>query len=219
MFITQFQTDPQHYFAVILVVIISISLHELAHGFTAMACGDRTPEETGHITLNPMVHIPPISWVLLFVAGFSFGLMPVDPTRLRGKYAESLVAVAGPVTNLALALLGMIGLGVWLRFFELDRDNHMVMNAFMLVTTLCELNLVMFAFNLIPTPPLDGSRIAANLFPGYRRALDEPTMQGIFYALTIGAVFGAGQLIWPQVDRLLVSYIRWCIELRLQAGG
>lgn len=218
MFIEQLSSHPDRYFAVILVVIISICLHELAHGFTAIALGDRTPEETGHITMNPLVHMPPMSLVLLFLVGISWGLMPVDPTRLRGKYAESIVAIAGPLMNLALAMLGMIGLGIWLRYWPLDLSNYMVMNAFTLITTWCELNLVMFVFNLIPVPPLDGSRVTANLVPAYRRMLGDPTTQGVFFALSIGALFGAGRFIWPAVDDMLASYMKWCIQLRFQAA-
>lgn len=197
MFISQLQSDPQFYFAVIIVVVISICLHELAHGFTAIALGDRTPEETGHITLNPLVHMGPISLAMLALTGISWGAMPIDPTRLRGKYAETLVAFAGPATNLVLAGLAILSLGLWMRFGTIDRANHIVDNIFILLRVLGSYNLLLFAFNLIPVPPLDGSRIAANISPGYRRLTMDPTMQGVFFALLIGGVFGIGRLIAP----------------------
>ena len=106
MFINSLTTNPQFYFAVIIVVVISICLHELGHGFAAIALGDRTPEETGHITLNPLVHMGPISLAMLAIVGISWGAMPVDPTRLRGRYAEALVALAGPAVNLVARLVG-----------------------------------------------------------------------------------------------------------------
>src|SRR4051794_36782865 len=84
MFISYLQSDPQFYFSVIIVVIVSVCLHELAHGFTAMALGDRTPEETGHITLNPHVHMGTTSLLMLAFTGLAWGAMPVDPTRMRG---------------------------------------------------------------------------------------------------------------------------------------
>ena len=80
MFLQYLSTHPQLYFAVIIVVVISICLHELAHGFAAIALGDRTPEETGHITMNPLVHMGGFSLMMLAIAGISWGAMPVDPS-------------------------------------------------------------------------------------------------------------------------------------------
>lgn len=203
MFLQYLSTNPQFYFAVILVVVVSICLHELAHGFTAIWLGDRTPEETGHITLNPLVHMGGFSLVMLAVAGISWGAMPVDPTRLRGRYAESLVAIAGPLTNLALAALGIAALSLWAQFGAFDTGNHMVRNAVMLLYVLVLLNLVLFGLNLIPVPPLDGSRVVADLVPAYRRLAADPTMQGVFLALTIGVLLGAGRFLFPAAQRVI----------------
>jgi Zn-dependent protease len=207
MFISYLQTNPQFYFAVVLVVVISICLHELAHGFTAIALGDPTPEETGHITMNPLVHMGPISLVMLALVGISWGAMPVDPTRLRGRYAEAIVAGAGPFTNLLLAFIGMTALGLWLRFGSVNLDNHMVENAFLLLRVMGIFNLVLFALNLIPVPPLDGSRIVANFSPAYRNLVSNPTAAGVFMALTFAVLFGAGQFLVPWAMRVFERYV------------
>src|SRR5205823_15045249 len=78
--------------------------------------GNRTPIHSGHMTLNPVVHMGGFWLVCLVLAGIAWGLMPVDPTRLRGKYSESLVALAGPFCNVLLALLALSSLGLWFRF-------------------------------------------------------------------------------------------------------
>ena len=207
MFLQQLSENPQHYFAVIIVVVISICLHELAHGFAAIWLGDRTPEETGHITMNPLVHMGPTSLVMLAVAGISWGQMPVDPTRLRGRYAYAIVAVAGPLTNLALAFIGITALGLWLRFGEIDRANHMVDNAVMLLTVMGFYNLILFALNLLPVPPLDGSRIVANFVPAYRRLLADPTMQGVFLAVTLGVFLAGGPLLSRFASEVMGRYL------------
>ena len=213
MFLQYLQSAPQFYFAVVLVVIVSICLHELAHGFAAIALGDRTPEETGHITLNPLVHMGTFSLVMLFVAGISWGLMPIDPTRLRGRYAESLVAIAGPLMNLLLAAIGLTALGLWMRYGDFDTSNHMVQNASLLLRTLGVMNLVLAALNLIPAPPLDGSRVVANLVPAYRRLLSDPTMSGVFLAVTFGVLFTAGRYLFPWAHGVADRYIVWLLTV------
>jgi Zn-dependent protease len=207
MFLQYLSTNPQFYFAVILVVVVSICLHELAHGFTAIWLGDRTPEETGHITLNPLVHMGGFSLVMLAIAGISWGAMPVDPTRLRGRYADAIVSAAGPVTNLLLAFVGMTALGLWARFGTIDPTDHRVANATMLLYVLGLFNLVLFGLNLIPVPPLDGSRILASFVPAYRRLLADPTMQGVFLAVTIGVLLGAGRFLFPAAERVFEAYV------------
>ena len=72
----------------IVWVAISISLHELGHGWMAIRCGDRTPIDTQHMTINPFVHIPPMAWIMFALFGFTWGLMPVNPSRFRGRYDE-----------------------------------------------------------------------------------------------------------------------------------
>jgi Zn-dependent protease len=197
MFIQALSSNPQYYFAVVLVVVISICLHELGHGFAALALGDRTPEETGHITLNPLVHMGPISLLMLAFVGISWGAMPVDPTRLRGRYAEALVAVAGPAVNLVLALFGGTALGLWARFGTIDVENHMVSNAVTLLSVLCIYNILLFMLNLLPLPPLDGSRIVGNFVPAYRAVTRDPTMSGVFLAVLFGVFYAAGGYLAP----------------------
>src|SRR4051794_8117784 len=105
MFFEELQKDPRFFMAVVITVVVSICIHELSHGFMAIALGDRTPIESGHMTLNPAVHMGVFSVLCLLTAGIAWGSMPVDPTRLRGRYADALVAAAGPASNVVLALL------------------------------------------------------------------------------------------------------------------
>ncbi|MFZ4575011.1 MAG: hypothetical protein ACOYN0_11475, partial [Phycisphaerales bacterium] len=68
----------------IVWVVVSITLHELAHGWTAMRCGDDVPLRAGHMTFNPLVHIPPMAWIMFALFGFTWGLMPIQPANFRG---------------------------------------------------------------------------------------------------------------------------------------
>ena len=95
LFIDLITQAPEYYFSVVVAVVISIVLHELGHGFAAIWQGDDTPRISGHMTLNPLVHMGGFSLFLLVMAGIAFGQMPVNPGRFRSRYGNALVAAAG----------------------------------------------------------------------------------------------------------------------------
>jgi Zn-dependent protease len=143
------------------IVLASLTLHELAHAWVAWRLGDPTAKEQGRITLNPIVHIDPLGTAMFvitaLVANFPFGWarpVPVNPSYFRKpKEGMAIVAAAGPATNFlaALVLLGVI------QHVELDgRWYEVMVNAYYV-------NVVLGIFNLIPVPPLDGSRIVGVL--------------------------------------------------------
>ena len=196
------QNDPRQYVAIVIVVIVSIVLHEIAHGLAAVRLGDNTPIESGHMeTLNPLVHMGATSLILLAVVGVAFGAMPINPSRLRGKYAESLVALAGPAANLVLAIVATLALGLWFRFSPPDAENPVAANGMMLLEKLGIMNVALMLFNLLPIPPLDGSRVAANMIPAYRRLLDSGTAQGVMIAIFFALFFGGARLIFNVAER------------------
>ncbi len=171
-------------------VIGSICLHELGHGVAATWQGDDTPRRSGHMTLNPLVHMPPMSLLFFAVIGFAWGLMPVNPSRFRsGWRGVAMVAFAGPLVNIVLAVVATLLWYGWLWVAPATqplRDN--VEHALALGIYL---NVFLAMFNLIPIPPLDGSRVVAGLVPGTRRFYSDPRVQQYsFFALL--AVFLLG---------------------------
>ncbi|MGE4240583.1 site-2 protease family protein [Ramlibacter sp.] len=153
-----------------LPVLFAITVHEAAHGYVARYLGDNTAWSLGRVTLNPLKHIDPLGTILmplmLYFAtsgAFLFGYakpVPVDFSRLRKPRRDMIwVALAGPASNFiqailwAIAFAALVGFGVNERFF-LDMAKAGVL-----------VNLVMWAFNLFPLPPLDGGRILAGLLP------------------------------------------------------
>lgn len=180
LFITVVQTDPFYYFAVVLTVVISIVLHELAHGAVAIRLGDRTPILQNRMTGNPLVHMGPFSIVVLLVMGIAWGAMPIDPTRLRGRYAEAKVAFAGPAVNFLLALTALTALGLWQRFAPTPIDDETMKNGVRFLWIFGVTNLLLGVFNLLPVPPLDGSHILANFSRGYANMLGDPAKQGMW---------------------------------------
>jgi Zn-dependent protease len=145
------------------VLLASLTLHELAHGVTANMLGDPTPREHGRLTLNPIAHLDPLGTLLLIVTllttTFAFGWAKpvlVDPRYFkRPREGMAIVAAAGPATNFVLALLCLVPI----RFFEVGGQTQDVLEAAFIV------NVVLGVFNMMPVPPLDGSRIVAVLMP------------------------------------------------------
>lgn len=151
----------------LLVLIFSVILHEVAHGYMANWLGDPTARLAGRLTLNPLKHVDPIGSVVLpFILAITHSPMligyakpvPYNPYNLQGKYGETLVAGAGPATNILLALI----FGLSLRFFSGSIDQG-IQEAFLVITYI---NMVLALFNLIPIPPLDGSKVLSGILPG-----------------------------------------------------
>lgn len=158
------------------ILIFSAILHEVAHGFVADKLGDPTARLAGRLTLNPKSHIDPIMSILvplfLIVSGSQviFGAakpVPVDPFNLReGKKDLALVALAGPLTNVLLAITASILLRLLLPETPFSASsNYIYYFFFYLLITIVNYNLLLAIFNLIPIPPLDGSKIFALLLP------------------------------------------------------
>ncbi len=155
-----------------LPILLAIILHEVAHGWVAYKLGDPTAKSQGRLTLNPLVHIDPIGTVvvplvLLVLGGFIFGWarpVPVDPRYFKDPYKDmAKVAIAGPLSNLLMAI-GWGFLMLWGARMQVDMPT---VGKFMMYSGLAgvQINLILAALNLIPIPPLDGSRIVAAFLP------------------------------------------------------
>jgi Zn-dependent protease len=156
LFIMKAFTEPVFYVQAVVVTILSICLHELGHGFAALSQGDDTPSRSGHITMNPVVHMGVPSLVLLMVIGIAWGQMPVNPARFKSRqWGDFLVSIAGPLTNLALTALFVIGLKSNISFLS---------PAFLSYGAI--INASLFLLNMIPIPPLDGFNVFNKFFPG-----------------------------------------------------
>lgn len=192
------RSDPAMLLAWVFWVVFSITLHELGHGWAAISRGDRTPIETGHMTWNPMVHMGPMSLLLLALIGIAWGMMPVNPHRMRGRHADAFVAAAGPLMNLALAVVCVVFGAAWSAWglaSGAGPEAHRVV--FVLFYTGAFLNLILLLFNLLPVPPLDGSRILASFSPAYERLISHPNAQLFTLFAFVFVFFTAGDVIFP----------------------
>lgn len=163
----------------IVIIVISITLHELAHGWMAVRLGDPTPMSRGRLTGNPFVHMGPYSLLALCLCGIAWGQMPIDPSRLRGKHGEAMVSAAGPAANVVLALVALTALGLMIRFSLMPTDEVMASKVVTMLSVAGYANLWLAVFNLMPIPPLDGSHILASYNRSYAQWAWNPTNQGV----------------------------------------
>lgn len=163
--------NPAMFVSWVFWVIGSIVLHELSHGWAAIRCGDRTPIDSGHMTWNPLVHMGGMSLLMFALVGIAWGQMPVSPSRFRGRYDDARVAAAGPAMNFALAVVAAVLGGLWV-FFASGVGQPLYSNVQLFFLVGVSLNIALMLFNLIPVPPLDGSRITANFVPEYQRLIN-----------------------------------------------
>jgi Zn-dependent protease len=164
MFLSLFQWDPSAAVAFLLGLVIGITVHEASHATSAYLLGDDTAYRDGRVTLNPLAHLDLLGSMMLLLAGFGWGRpTPVVPSKLRGGvFGPVAVALAGPISNLLIVVLCAA-----LYLLPLFRDPGGYL--FILVVMVAFTNALLFVFNLIPIPPLDGSKV---IFPFLPRALD-----------------------------------------------
>lgn len=169
----------------VLLLMVSAIIHEVAHGYVAYLCGDNTAKNAGRLTLNPAKHLDPFGSVVLpllmaFAGNSVFAYakpVPYNPNNLRHrKRDEVLVALAGPASNLLQALVGAILFGLWYNyvyahyeFFATASSTIGLSLAYLLLEILARyvwVNLMLCFFNLIPLPPLDGSKVLCYFLKG-----------------------------------------------------
>ena len=193
---------------VIIVILFSVILHEVAHGYSAYWLGDPTAKMAGRLTLNPISHIDPIGSIILPAMLSFLGLpvigwakpVPFNPYNLRaGKWGPALVAIAGPLANITVAVF----------FSALIRLNGVYFAApvtfISLSLAIVELNLFLAVFNLVPIPPLDGSKVLFALLPYRLRHIEQALERYGLMLVLFFVMFGANFII--PIENFLVKLL------------
>lgn len=188
---------------VIIILIMSVVIHEVSHGYAALALGDSTAKYEGRLTLNPISHLDPVGSFLVPLIGYLLGgfiigwakPVPFNPYNLRSaKWGEALVAIAGPLSNIALA--AVFGIIIRSGSYALLGPQFLDLAAFVVA-----INLTLAIFNLVPIPPLDGSKILFAFLPykwqGFREKLERYSM-----ILVLVFVFLLWQVMGPVINSL-----------------
>lgn len=156
-------------------ILISLTVHEYCHGYAAYKCGDNTAEWNGRLTLNPLKHLDPIGTLMMLVFGFGYAKpVPVNPRNFRNyKWGLCIVSLAGPLSNVLLAFIGiLLNYGVFQILALLQTEvfiSAVSSNLFsvwsIFIYMFISANTALAVFNLLPIPPLDGSRIVSSVLP------------------------------------------------------
>ncbi len=216
-------TDTLIYVAMLVpCLIIAIVFHEVAHGAVALMLGDRTAHDLGRLSLNPIRHVDPmgtliVPGLLALVSGPIFGWakpVPVKPSRLNNpRYGMMLVAAAGPASNLLMAMIAAIVLGVIVGIA--GPDSALPQWLFQLMILFIMVNTFLALFNLLPIPPFDGSHIVGGLLP--RRMVprwQQMQQVGIVFIVILIAITWAfpGSGI---IERVVLPPVQWMQEYYL----
>ena len=159
---------PEYIPFIFLVLMIAFAVHEFAHAFAADRFGDPTPRAMGRVTLNPRVHLDVLGTILIFLVGFGWAKpVLINPSHFRKpRLMGVIVSLVGPLSNLLLVFLGMLGVYLLDSFGLFSTMSAGLLKAIALFLQFhIQLNLILFLFNLLPMPPLDGYRILLDLLP------------------------------------------------------
>jgi len=205
---------PETLVAVAIFLLVGFPVHEFSHALVAYRLGDGTAKMFGRLTLNPIVHLDPVGSLILvasaLIGGFFIGWAkptPVNPSMLRGgRRAEAWVAAAGPVSNLAMAVLAALALRAIVALDLVSSDA--VLFVANVIFFFVYINVALFIFNLIPIPPLDGSKVMFSLMDPRTVWRIRPTLEqwgflilvvALFVPVVNGASIG-GQVLIPVLD-------------------
>lgn len=159
-----FKTALINLFVLLFVVLFINPIHEFAHAYTAYKLGDNTAKSQGRLTLNPLASFDLFGTLMFLLVGIGWAKpVPINPRNFKNQKSGMVItAAAGPVSNLLFAFISCLVIGVIAKFTSSSTSSEYVSSAFYV---LAEINIMLAVFNLIPLPPLDGSRIAAGALP------------------------------------------------------
>ena len=190
------------------ILLMSVVIHEVSHGIVALWQGDPTAKLMGRLTLNPIKHLD--VWgsflvpLMLFVfsgGNYLFGWakpVPYNPYNLRNqKWGAAMVGAAGPISNFVIAIV----FGIALRFFPVASDLAFMQNLFQVFIIIVMLNIILGVFNLIPIPPLDGSKLLFSILPPHMSHIQQ-MLERYGFIILLFFIFFAFQVIFPIVGGL-----------------
>lgn len=199
--------DPIAFSLLAIPLLYSVILHEISHGWVAYLFGDDTARRTGRLSLNPLVHLDPIGTLALFLVGFGWAKpVPIVYSNLRNfRLGLICVSLAGCVTNIIIATLSIL-----LLQFQIITANPM---ATIVLLVMAKINIILGAFNLIPIPPLDGSRILYGILPEKAQgalAKIEPYSLLILFALLFTGILNP---VIISAQNVMLAFIRFMLRI------
>lgn len=216
--IIQFAANPGILFSIVLSipgVLVAITFHEFAHAFAADKLGDATPRMQGRLNLNPLSHIDPIGIMLLLFAGFGWGKpVQINPRNFNRDMplskAEAIVAAAGPIMNFIIAFVFLVIMYL-LQEFGITAGQY-TLYLYLFLSYVVSINIGLGVFNLIPLPPLDGSKILMHFLP-YNARNWFINKQYIFYIVFLALwITGLSGLILQPLFQAVITGMEFIVS-------
>jgi len=198
-------------------VLIALTFHEFAHAWMATKMGDETPKNQGRLSLNPIKHVDPMGLILLVIAGFGWGKpVEIDPRNFNGKRslsaAEAIVAAAGPIMNFILAFVLLIIYYLIIVTNLLRGLSNEWQEIILIVTsTAIYINIGLGIFNLIPLPPLDGSKILMHFLPGKGKEWFYRNQRVFYIVFLILFISGLSSYILTPIFSAVFTGMEWVV--------
>lgn len=198
-------------------VIVAITFHEYAHAKMADKFGDTTPRNQGRLTLNPLAHMDPFGFVLLMFAHIGWGKpVQINPNNFTSNksrsFCESMVALAGPLMNFAIAIVSAVIYLLILKLNPILFSTRMGLMLDIFLEMLITINIGLGVFNLVPLPPLDGEKIFKNILPYNAKAWLDRNEQTLYMVFMILWIFGVLEVIVSPVINLITKGMFWVIN-------
>jgi len=212
-------SDPRQFFIVLAILIlpllVSVTIHEWAHGMTAYLFGDPTPKRQGRLTFNPFAHLDPIGTLMLLIIGIGWAKpVEINPDNIHGKTKLMLVALAGPGSNLLLAIFFSLINYIFIRYAissGIDIESNLPILVITMLKIIVQINIILCLFNMMPIPPLDGSNVIKGLLPdNLAEAYSRLAPYGMFILLLL--LFTVGFKFIFVVAKIVETYIYHAIE-------
>ncbi|MCK9361214.1 site-2 protease family protein [Patescibacteria group bacterium] len=189
--------EPVVFVVLVAALVFTLSIHEAAHAWVGYLLGDSTAKRMGRLTINPLAHLDPVGFLMILFAGFGYAKpVPFNPYNLRDqRWGPALIAAAGPGSNLIFGILCAVAYG--LVASRLGSENLLSLTLWFLG----HINFALMAFNLIPLPPLDGSKallavLAAPKFEQTRRFLETQGPSLLLLLIILDIVLNIGVFSW-----------------------
>lgn len=208
--VLQFASNPGQLLGLLLSapgVLIAITFHEFAHGYAAYKLGDDTAKSQGRLNLNPLSHLDPIGTLMLLVAGFGWGKpVEVNPRNYTRKFSmekgEAIVSIAGPLMNFLISIIFTLIYCAIYKFAGLTFISSTVGYVILLlISSIISINIGLGVFNLIPLPPLDGSKVIMPFLPYKAKSFFANNEQIFYFVFILLWVTGlAGTIITPAIN-------------------